>query len=238
MNEQLIKETVFYACPDGFQMPSLLVRPSNGGPHPGILFVIEATGLHAHAKELAEELAAYGYAVFAPDLLARGNPLGCLVRLFKELESGRGRGIDDLLAARHWLSQQPSVIPEQIAVIGFCMGGGFALILSKTGLFKVAADFYGRIPDSLEGACPIFGSFGERDMTVISKVPHLRRELERHAIPHEVTVYPQVGHGFMHEQVSGLASMFLKYGPGRGGYDAKTAADAKHRLREFLKAHL
>lgn len=235
--KELLTERVHYACTDGFQMPSLLARPAEGS-HPGIVFVIEATGLHVHARGLAEEIAAHGFAVIAPDLLARGNMIGCLVRLFRELAAGHGRAVDDLIAARHWLGQQSFIRPDQIAVIGFCMGGGFALLLSKTGLFKVAADFYGQIPQSLEGACPIFGSFGERDSVIAPKLPHLRRELERHGIPHEITVYPNVGHGFMHKQESPLADFFLKYGPGKGGYDENASRDAKNKLLSFLAMHL
>jgi carboxymethylenebutenolidase len=91
--------------------------------------------------------------VIVPDLFSRGNVFLCIIRLIRDLRAERGRGVDDLLAARTWLREASFVDPERLARIGFCLGGGYALVLAKTGLFKAAADFYGEPPKSLDGAC-------------------------------------------------------------------------------------
>lgn len=44
--------------------------------------------------------------------------------------------------------------------MGLCMGGGFALLRGKTGLFRVSAPFYGQVPLSMEGSCPVVASYG------------------------------------------------------------------------------
>jgi carboxymethylenebutenolidase len=234
----VVARAVDYPCSDGYSMPAYLTMPDNCGPFAGLVFIVEATGLHKKAKQLADDMAAEGYAVIAPDMFSRASHFACLVQLFKDMQAGKGQGVDDLIAARNWLAEQPFIEKDKIAVVGFCLGGAFALILSKTGLFKVAADFYGQIPDSLENACSIFGAFGERDLIVNGRIPHLKSQLAKHDIPNEIYVYPGAGHGFMHEQVRGVASVFLKYGPGRGGYNREVANDAKVKLFAFLKEQL
>jgi carboxymethylenebutenolidase len=228
---------VSYPCADGFAMPAYLARPQGDGSYPAMVLIFEATGLHREMKRLAEDVAQAGYVVIAPDLFARGNAFLCLVRLIKDLLAEKGRGVDDLLAARAWLAAQPFVELERIATMGFCLGGGYALLLSKTGLFKAAADFYGKPPKTLDGACPIIASYGDRDAPMMPNVPKLEAELARLAIPNDVKVYPGVGHGFMNEQPNRTFRLLLKY-PARVEYDAAAADDAMKRMLAFLAAHV
>jgi carboxymethylenebutenolidase len=234
----MISSDVSYLCPDGFAMPAYLARPEAEGKYPAMVLTFEATGLHREMKRLADEVAQAGYVVIAPDLFARGNAFLCLVRLIKDLMAGKGRGVDDLLAARAWLAAQPFVESERIATMGFCMGGGYALLLAKTGLFKAAADFYGQVPETLDGACPIVASYGDRDAPLMPSVPKLEAELSRLAIPSDVKVYPGVGHGFMNEQPNKVFAFLLKNLPGRVAYDAGAADDAMKRMLAFLATHV
>jgi carboxymethylenebutenolidase len=227
-----------YPCQDGFAMKAYVARPRDGGPFPGIVLTCEATGLHAEMRRLADEVAAAGYVVIAPDLFSRGNAFVCLVRLVRDLKAEAGRGVDDLLSARAWLRDDPSVDAERIATIGFCLGGGYALVLAKTGLFKAAADFYGEPPPRLDGACPVVASYGGRDRVTAPRVPALRSELERLAIPNDVKVYPDAGHGFMNVQPNALNALLLRYSPYRAAYVPAAAADAMGRMLAFLGAHV
>jgi carboxymethylenebutenolidase len=218
-------------------MPAYLVRPAGDGPYPAMVLTFEATGLHREMKRLADDVAQAGYVVIAPDLFARGNAFLCLVRLIKDLLAGSGRGVDDLLAARAWLASQSFVAGERIATMGFCMGGGYALLLAKTGQFKAAADFYGQPPATLDGACPIVASYGDRDTPLVRSVPKLEAELARLAIPSDVKVYPGVGHGFMNEQPNKIFGFLLK-NVAHVAYDAEAADDAMKRMLTFLAAHV
>ncbi len=229
---------VTYPCADGFAMHAYVVRPTGAGPYPGMVLTFEATGLHVEMKRLARDVAAAGYVVIAPDLYARGNAFLCLVKLITDLRAEKGRGVDDLLAARNWLREQPFVDPERIATMGFCLGGGYALVLAKTGLFKAAVDFYGQPPETLDGACPVVASYGGKDTTLLPAVPKLEAELARLAIPNDVKVYPDAGHSFMNEQPNPFFGALLRYLPTRSGYNAPAAADAMDRMLAFLAAHV
>ena len=94
----------------------------------------------------------------------------------RTMVTGHGAAMDDLEAARRWLADRPEVDGTRIGAIGFCMGGSFALLLARTGLYKVSAPFYGRPPD-LPRSCPVVASFGGRD------VRDARRTREAHGRP-------------------------------------------------------
>jgi carboxymethylenebutenolidase len=238
MNLTIATTDVSYPCSDGFAMPAYLARPEGDGAYPAMVLTFEATGLHREMKRLADDVAKAGYVVIAPNLFARGNAFLCLVRLLKDLAAEKGRGVDDLLAARAWLAAQPFVETDRIATMGFCMGGGYALLLAKTGLFKAAVDFYGEPPETLEGACPVIASYGDRDAVMMRHVPALEAELSRLAIPSEVKVYPGVGHSFMNEQPNKIFSFLLRNLPIHGEYDAAAADDAMKRMLAFLATHV
>ena len=58
-------------------LPSYRAVPAGDGPWPGLLLVHEIFGLDDEMKRHADRLAAMGYLVLAPDLLARGRKVVC-----------------------------------------------------------------------------------------------------------------------------------------------------------------
>ena len=115
-------------------------------------------------RRVDRDLAAEGYAVLIPDLFARGSVRAlCVAATMRTTVTGRGAAMDDLEAARRWLADRPEVDGTRLGAIGFCMGGSFALLLARTGLYKVSAPFYGRPPD-LPRSCPVVAGFGGRDV--------------------------------------------------------------------------
>src|SRR5262245_28865007 len=57
----------------GGKLPAYVARPSSGGPHPGVVVVMEAFGLNGHMKKVAERIAGEGYAAIAPNLYHRAQ---------------------------------------------------------------------------------------------------------------------------------------------------------------------
>lgn len=230
------KET--FPCSDGYTMPASLSRPEGSGKLPGLLFIYEAFGLNEEMQRVANDFASAGYNVMIPDLFSRGSWFSCIRKCMSDIKSGQGRNVQDLLDAREWLSKQEFVDAEHIAVIGFCMGGGFALILAKTGLFFVAAPFYGQTQARMDGACPIVASYGARDKMMAPEFEKLKTEVERLQIPSDLKLYPDAGHNFMNNAPNKVIGFLSSVSPGHGEYNPTVAADATQRVLAFLSAHM
>lgn len=227
-----------FPCRDGFSMRSLLLVPRGRLPTPGLLFIAEPFGINAEMRRVASDIAAAGYVVMAPDLLTRGSWFSCVRALMGDLRRGHGQGVDDLLAAREWLVGRSEVQAERVAVMGLCMGGGFALILGKTGLFRVSAPFYGQTPDDLTGICPVVASFGQRDRMIEPHAKRLGKEMKRLGVTHDIKTYPGAGHSFMTRPPNLALALLGPFLPAHAGHHPAAAADATQRVLSFLAEHL
>ena len=232
----LLRTEEKFLCADGFQMSAYLTRPADSVRVPGFLFIYEIFGMNSEMKRLADEFAAAGYAVLVPDLFTRGSWFSCVKKLIADLKAETGQGVDDLLQARRWLAERPFVDPQRLAVMGLCMGGGFALLLGKTGLFRVTAPFYGQVPQKLDGICPVVASYGAKDRQLVKDAARLEKELPALGVPYDMKIYPQAGHGFMNRRTNPFVDLV---GRAAGiSYEPSAAADAKSRLLGFLKQHV
>src|SRR5271156_3546934 len=142
---------------------ALLDIPAGQGPWPGVVVIHDAMGYAPDKESINSHVAAAGYVALTPNLFARGGMARCITRVMRELLSKRGRSLDDVLAARDHLKALPECT-GRVGIAGFCMGGGFALVMSPKG-FNASAPFYGTplprdLSETLDGACPIVASFG------------------------------------------------------------------------------
>jgi carboxymethylenebutenolidase len=143
-----VQTEIMFTASGGTTLPGVLTVPDGAaGPGPALVMIYEVFGMTDEMRRVARDLAADGYTVLIPDLFARGpaKPI-CVARALRTTLRGEGRELDDLEAARRWLADRPEVDGERIGTIGFCLGGSFALLLARTGRYKVSAPFYsGRI---------------------------------------------------------------------------------------------
>nr|WP_304633532.1 dienelactone hydrolase family protein [Pseudonocardia sp. C8] len=216
-----------------------MVRPESDDPGPALVMVYELHGMTPEMRRIARELARAGYTVLIPDLFARGpvKPL-CVAATMATMATGRGAALGDCESARRWLAAQPTVDPDRIGVVGFCMGGGFALLLSQTGLYRVAVPFYGRTAVRVEPVCPVVASFGGRDREFTDGYPErLEADLAERGVPHDVKVYPDAGHSFM-TRTPGITGALARRLPIRADFHEPSATDATQRMLAFLRTHL
>lgn len=216
------------------------VQPSGDGPFSGVVVLHEAFGLEEQVRRHSERMAALGYLTLAPDLFSDGGAKRCLAQTLRSLSTGRGRAYADIEAARHWLLSRPGCT-GRIGVIGFCMGGGFALMTLASG-FEVAAANYGMLPKDLDAAvadaCPVVASYGGRDRGLRGAAGKLEAALSRAEIAHDVTEYPRAGHSFLNEAANGprVLRPFMKVS--HIGPEPESAAQAWTRIEAFFAQYL
>jgi carboxymethylenebutenolidase len=222
------------------ELPGYLATPAGAGPWPGMVVIHEAFGLNGDVRGIADRFAERGYLALAPDLFAWGKGrLACVRAAFRELSEGSGRMFDDLEAARGWLGGRADCT-GRVGVIGFCMGGGFALLAAPRYGFGAASVNYGRVPSDAErvlaGACPMVASYGGRDRSLRGHAERLDGALTTLGVEHDVKVYPEAGHSFLNRNGGALAFVFSKLAG--AGYHGPSADDAWDRILPFFDAHL
>lgn len=223
-------------------VPAALAVPESGpAPWPGVVVIHEILGLNDDIRRIARRFADSGYVAVAPDLFEGLGPKPiCILRTLAAYRRGGGRALEAIEGARAWLAERPDVDATRMGVAGFCMGGGFALLLGLHAPVGVAATFYGDIPrraGDLEGICPVIASYGAKDRLFADKGRRLEQQLRELGIPHEVKVYSDAGHSFMSRH-RGLAAKLGALGPLRTGYVESAAEDSWSRMLEFFAAQL
>jgi carboxymethylenebutenolidase len=223
-------------------MPAYLSPPDGHGPWPGVVVLHDGFGIDAAVREQARWLAGEGYLALSVDLGFWGRPAACLARMFRELRAGRGQTFGQIDAARAWLAGQPGC-NGRIGVIGFCATGGFALLMAAGHGFSASAINYGLVrkdaADALAGACPIVASFGGRDRALRAAPQRLARAAGQLGIEHDIKVYPEAGHAFLHQsadQPGPVMAMLARII--HAGYHEASARDARRRMIAFFDAHL
>jgi carboxymethylenebutenolidase len=204
-----------------------LSAPPAGGRKPAIIVIQEWWGVDDWIRSQADRFAQQGYVALAVDLYR-----GRVAKSQEEAhELSRGlpedRAIADLKAAIDYLSQRPDVDPERIGVIGWCLGGGYALALATSDPRpKATVINYGRLVTDPQAITKIngalLGNFGSADRGIPAEdVKKFGAELTKYGKLADIKIYEGAGHAFMNPD-------------NKQGYDSGATQDAWGRIDRFF----
>ena len=209
----------------------LALPKDTAGKHPAVIVIQEWWGLDDWIKQQTDRFAGQGYVALAPDLY-RGKVAKSPDEAH-ELMRGmpEDRAIADLKASFAYLASRDDVDPERIGVIGWCMGGGYALALATVEpRLRATAINYGRLvtdPNSITKLnSQILGNFGSADRGIpVEDVKAFGANLTKYGKLGDIKIYEGAGHAFMNPN-------------NKEGYDAAAAQDAWGRIDRFFSRTL
>jgi carboxymethylenebutenolidase len=217
---------------DGTTISGYLQLPPQGRG-PGLVVIQEWWGLDDHMVSVVDRFAAEGFVALAPDLY--GGRVTHGVEEAGELLGSLpvDRAAAQLAGAVDYLLEQEAVTSEKVGAVGFCMGGGFVLLLAteRPDAIGAVVPFYGvgpAVPDTYTAiAAPVQGHYGEQDQMYPVDQARLQEQQIRDEAGVEVEYfYYPAGHAFANDDDH------------LGTYDADSAAQAWKRALDFLHAQL
>lgn len=231
--ERIIASHAGYDCKDSF-INGYLARPAVNENRPGVVLLSAMWGLNWTQKEITRTFARAGFVALSPDLLDGQLPQDRASALLAKTSLDVDRSVAEIAAAAHYLRKLPWVgASGRLGVVGFCLGGGLALLaLSRTREFQAGVIYHHSLfpdPEELRGiSCKVLGHYGTADDTTPrEEVESFRETLKRYGKKHEIAYYKGMKHGF-------VDSPLLKDSPER----RKAATRSLARTYKFLRAEL
>jgi carboxymethylenebutenolidase len=208
-----------------------LAAPATPGKHPALLVIQEWWGVNDWIRQQTERFAKEGYVALAVDLY-RGK-VATTQEQAHELMRGlpHDRAMGDLAAGFKYLAGRKDVDTSRIGVIGWCMGGGYALdfTVAEPRLAASVINYGHLMVDQKTIASikpPILGNFGATDMGIPpADVKAFDAALKKAGKSSDIKIYEGAGHAFMNPNNT-------------GGYVKAAADDAWARIDAFLVKRL
>ncbi len=221
----MIEHHIDIATADG-AMNSFVVHPEEDGPHPVVLFFMDAPGKREELHEMARRIAAVGYFVVLPNLYYRRTPdywlkertEPAMAEMFAHMASLDARTTAcDTRAMIEYADSQPAADAGRIGAVGYCMSGPFVMWAAVAFAERIrciasihganmatdAADSPHRIAPKLR--CESYFGCAEIDKWASpADIAKLEEGLRHSAAPFRIEWYPAAQHGFVFAQRTGV----------------------------------
>jgi len=185
---------------------AFIVYPEVKQKAPVVVLIHEIFGLSDWARSMADDIAAEGFIVIAPDLLSGTGPGGGGSEAYAD-QDARVRGVSGLNGAQvmadlNAVADYGKKLPAangKLAVVGFCWGGGksFEFATQRADL-NAAFVFYGPPPKEFTTIqAPVYGFYGGNDARISATVPDTKTAMASSGKKYAPIIYEGAGHGFM-----------------------------------------
>lgn len=214
--------------PDGV-MNTFVTHPEEGGPHPAIIFYMDAPGKREELHDMARRLAATGYCVILPNLYYRrsrdymlmGRTEPEMAVMFAHMHSlKRPMILSDTQAMLDFIDKDPAAASgpdSKVGVVGYCMSGPFIFWAAEAHPDRIAAaaSFHGVNLCTDDADSPhktahlikaeLYVGAAETDVYAPTEMINaLDAHLKTTGIRHRVEWYPGTHHGFVFPKREGV----------------------------------
>lgn len=216
----MIEQQIEIPTRDG-RMSTFIVHPERNGPHPIVLFYMDAPGIREELREMARRLASVGYYVMLPSMYYR-NDVFELGPIPPDEEAPERKRMYELMfsltiplvmqdtrALLDFAATQPAASDGAVGAQGYCMSGRYAISAAANfpDRVRAAASLYGthlmtEEPDSphrtaRNAKAELYFACAEIDRWApIEMIEPLRQALAADGVDAEVEIYPGAHHGF------------------------------------------
>ncbi len=207
-------------------MNSFVVYPDSPGPHPVVLFYMDAPGKREELHDMARRLAAGGYYVVLPNLyyrrtrdywLKERTEAGMAV-MFEHMHSlTNAMSVRDTESMLRFVDAQPEADNKRIGAVGYCMSGPFVMAAAAAlpDRIKSIASIHGAqmVTDKPDSPhlyapsikCESYFACAEIDKWAPKRdIDALEAALVAAGTPHRIEWYPGAEHGFVFPLRAGI----------------------------------
>ena len=146
---EITKDWITLNVADGTTMRAYVARPQDTAQHTGLLVFQEAFGVNGHIRDVTGRFAREGYIAVAPELYHRTGPgfegaYNNFEQVMPHVRALTDQTLEaDVHSAYKWLRADLGTLGQQIACVGFCMGGRVTFLTNAILPVSAAVSFYG-----------------------------------------------------------------------------------------------
>jgi carboxymethylenebutenolidase len=240
----MIEEEIDVRTADG-SMKTFVYHPTHDGPHPVVLYLMDAPSIRPALKDMATRLASAGYYVMLPYLFYRGGPYREFGASDEDMHARRElmatvtptNIIGDAEALLAHAAGDPAADDGPVAAVGFCMSGGLTIALAKAMPERVvaAASIHGAwlVRDSADSPhlnldtakAEVYMAWCDADPTApVEDLDTMRHALDDAGLAHTIDFIDYAVHGFAP--------------PGGERHDRRASELHWERVHALLRRHL